>query len=87
MAEESPQSRTEGMPFAPVDAAEAAPRRALSQTAWIGDPAAAPTPAGAGQDRVRAGRYGPRRDCNHIDLPLGTRNSAGLPKRTRYVVA
>ena len=66
----------------------AAPQRLLSaQTAWIGSPPAPPPEAGAAQDGVRAGRDGPHRDCNHIDLPLGTGRQAGLPKRTRYVVA
>src|SRR5207248_9667456 len=37
---------------------------------------------------VRPGRCGPGRDCNHIDLPLGTGpRRPALPKRTRYVVA
>lgn len=70
----------------------AVPRRfLLAQTAWIDGPATAPTQAGAAQDGLRAGRDGPHRDCNHIDLPLGTGpteiGAAGLPKRTRYVVA
>jgi hypothetical protein len=43
--------------------------------------------AGASERGVRGGRDGPQRDCNHIDLPLGTGIQAGLPKRTRYVVA
>ena len=73
-------------------AVRAAPRGVGSaQTAWIGDPAAPPTQAGAAENGVRAGRDGPDRDCNHIDLPLGTgpidNGRAGLPKRTRYVVA
>ena len=59
----------------------------LAQTAWIGGPATPPTQAGAAENGVRAGRDGPDRDCNHIDLPLGTGKRAGLPKRTRYVVA
>jgi len=71
----------------PQESREAAPRRALSQTAWIGGPAAPPAPAGAAQDGVRAGRNGPDRNCNHIDLPLGTGGDTGRPKRTRYVVA
>src|ERR1051326_6022832 len=61
-----------------------------AQTAWIGDSAGPPAQAGTAQSGGRAGRYGPHRDCNHIDLPLGTgaiAGSAGLPKRTRYVVA
>jgi hypothetical protein len=70
----------------------AVPQRSLSaQTAWVDGPSAPPPQAGAAQDGVRAGRYGPHRDCNHIDLPLGTgptnAGAAGLPKRTRYVVA
>src|SRR5205807_1768772 len=68
------------------------PRRGApsAQTAWIGSPAAPPASAGAAQDALKAGRCGPDRDCNHIDLPLGTGatalKTAGLPKRTRYVV-
>jgi hypothetical protein len=91
---------TEGRPrrrreqtWAPATAVEG-PRRGavLAQTAWIGDPAAPPPLASAAESGVRAGRYGPHRDCNHIDLPLGTGptpkgGTAGLPKRTRYVVA
>jgi hypothetical protein len=70
----------------------ATPRRSLlAQTAWIGGPAAPPALAGAAQGGFSTGRYGPHRDCNHIDLPLGTGatvvGAAGLPKRTRYVVA
>ena len=49
--------------------------------------AAPPAKAGAAQNGVRTGLYRPHRDCNHIDLPLGTGIEAGLPKRTRYVVA
>src|SRR5580704_5346214 len=62
-----------------------------AQTAWIGSPGTPAALAGAAQGGVRVGRDGPRWDCNHIDLPLGTgptnTTRAGEPKRTRYVVA
>ena len=53
-----------------------------AQTAWIDGPAAPPAQAGAAEDGVRAGRYGPDRDCNHIDLPLGTGPIGKWPGRT-----
>jgi hypothetical protein len=62
-------------------------RRRLAQTARIGDPRTPPAAARAAQIGFRRGRDGPCRDCNHIDLPLGTGGDTGLPKRTRYVVA
>ena len=59
----------------------------LAQTARIDDPITSPTQTRSAKMGVKAGHHAPESDSNHTDLPLGTGLAAGLPKRTRYVVA
>jgi len=59
----------------------------LAQTAWIDDSVTPPAQTRAAKVCVRAGHHAPQSGSNHTVLPLGTGLAAGLPKRTRYVVA
>jgi hypothetical protein len=59
----------------------------LAQTARINDPVTPPAQTRPAEVGVRAGHHAPQSESNHTVLPLGTGLAAGLPKRTRYVVA